>query len=184
MTLPPCLVVESIVVDPGQERASAELRIGPRRVWLIIEYSIPGIWHFRKMPSELDRSIRPKRAVMELMARAYNGEAVSLPHDLSHTVRGIDEPWPLWVQDEHRTSEPMAISVTDVELDAAEPPVATVHMQVLGVPTVVAVDNRKTQQEWTYFRFISGVHPWQLTDAEAWAMLVAIANAVPGGVVA
>ena len=181
MNLPPCLVVDAIEVDVGKEQASAEVRIGPRHKRIVIDYAY-GIWAYEEMPSELDRSIRPKRAILEAMARAYQGETVSLPMDLSDTVRDIDEPWPFWMKAEHRPSDPVAIEVTKVEHNTPKRKMTTVHMQVLEIPTVVIADNRYVPREWTRLRFVSGVHPWQLTDAEAWAMLLALDNTVPGGI--
>ena len=135
------------------------------------------------MPSELDRSQRSRRAVLEAMDRAYRGEPVSLPLDLSDTVHGIDEPWPLRMKPKEHTSDPpVAVEITQVDCDTPDPALVTVHMQVLGVPTVVIVGNRHRPHERTRFRFVTGVHPWQLTDVEAWAMLMALGDAVKGGI--
>jgi hypothetical protein len=47
------------------------------------------------------------------------------------------------------------------------------------VPTVVVVEMRTRRTESTGFRFVSGLHPWQLTAAESNAMLRAILGALP-----
>jgi len=173
MTLPPGLVIDSIEISDKQ--AAAILRIGPRRDQIVLGFAIPDFIHYKRMPEHLDHCVRAKRALSEAIGLAYRGERVALPLDLSETGYNTEEPWPLWMDPlEDKSDPPVDIQVTTIERDVHEPSRTTVHMQVLGVPTVVVVDSR---ERLTLFRFVAGVHPWQLSDLEARAMLSALSAA-------
>ena len=70
--------------------------------------------------------------------------------------------------------ERLAADTTQVERDTPEPGFVTVHLTVADVPTVVIIDLRTKHRA---FRFVSGVHPWQLGDTEAWVMWEALNQA-------
>lgn len=181
MTLLPCLVIEAIEVR--DEQVSADLRIGPRHEKLEIGLSYADLVELKRLPRPLSLSQQAQHALFDALTRAYHGESMSLPLNLSSTVLDVSEPWPLSMKaDDHTADPPVSVEVTRVDLDASDRDVTTVHMQVLGVPTVVIVDNRNMQREWTLFRFVTGAHPWQLTDVEAWAMLMAISTAIKTGI--
>ncbi len=177
MSFPPSLLIESIEVDG--DHVTAELQLGPRRRTLVIDLSMMDmIIGFVKMPRELDCLIRPQRAIFDVMIQAYRGEAVRLPLDLSASVVTDElQYWPLFYQgaEAHEADPPVAIEIVRVERDCPEPGVATVYLDVVGVTTVVMVG--QNERGMMQFRFVSGVHPWQLGDVEAWAMRMALARA-------
>ena len=179
MNLPPTLVIDAI--ELGDERVFAELRIGPRREQIAVGFSIPNLIEYKKIPRIFGDEFRAKRAVIDVLARAYNGEQMSLPLDLSPILFG-DEPkqWPLYQRvEDHESDPPTPIEVMRVEHDVPASGVTTVHLDVLGSPTVVTV--RPGDNNTVLFSFVSGVHPWQLDDVEAWAMLTALLGALKPG---
>jgi len=176
MNLPPTLVIDSI--ELGDDQVLAQLRIGPRRELIAVGFSIPNLIEYKKIPRVFGDQFRAKRAVIDALARAYKGEQLALPLDLSTILFG-DEPnqWPLYQRvEDHESDPPTAIDITKIERDAPESGVTTVHLQVLGRPSVVTV--RPGENNTVLFSFVSGVHPWQLDDVEAWAMLTVLLSAL------
>jgi len=120
------------------------------------------------------------------MMRRRRGEDVTLPADLSDIVRQANEPWPLRLPEtensaanEHATA-PVPVSVRQVKHDDPEPGLTTNELDFDGTPTVVIVDRRRGPQRSVRFRFVQGVHPWQLTPVEQRALLVALVGAAIG----
>ncbi|MBC7978629.1 MAG: hypothetical protein H7138_26890 [Myxococcales bacterium] len=75
-----------------------------------------------------------------------------------------------------QSAEPStAVAVTQTTRD--EEGTTTVHLRVREVPSIVVVDRRGGQDGAVRFRFASGVHPWQLSAEESYAMLRALMKA-------
>lgn len=176
MTLPPCLRLVGIAVSGHV--VSADLQIGPRIEQLVIDLSIPGFAAVTKMPSPLNASWQVQRTLFEILERAHRGEVLNLPLDLSSATWNVSEAWPLQPKpDAYVSDERFDVQVLKAEHDAPEHGMTTVQLRVRGIATVAILDNQDAERKSTLFRFISGVHPWQLTDAEAWAMFLALAKA-------
>jgi hypothetical protein len=185
MSFPPALVIDSLTI--GDERVSAQLRIGPRRGVIEVGFYLkdppridPYFISFEQMPKQLENIHRAQKAVIDVLERAHHGDVASVPLDLSDIVRSNEpEPWPLALKKQDRAAvPPIAVTVTQVVRDTPTRGLVTVHFQVEGVPAVAIVtvhDNRRQ------FRFVAGVHPWQLADAEAWVLLDALIQATPVG---
>jgi hypothetical protein len=184
----PLLVVESIETGPYQ--ASADVVIGGRRERVQLGMPGPGdgpydkIISYEKVPSILaDFALH---WVVRLLCRAHAGEKISLPVDLSGLVREASEEWPVWgrayVGRENRAGASTSVEVTRAVCEA--PGLTTVNLRVHGVPSVVIVDRRGAPEELIRFRFVSGVHPWQLSAEDSHAMLSAVATALPGSTAA
>ena len=99
------------------------------------------------------------------------------PIDLSNVVRQASEEWPISVRgyaNVDQSAEPStAVAVTQTIRDEG---VTTVHLRVRDIPSIVVVDRRGGQDGAVRFRFTSGVHPWQLSAGESYAMLRALLN--------
>lgn len=176
----PILAIESI--ETGDQQVSAELRIGPRRKQIVLGFSIPGLVEFKRMPDMLESIPRALQAVLDVLSRAYRGEAVHLPVDLSQAVReeAEDDPWQSWPlhrgQEDQAAEPSIAVHISQVERDTPAQGITTVHMTVAEMPAVVMVTLGGEQRRSLRVRFLSGVHPWQLTDPEARAMVDALAK--------
>lgn len=169
----PLLVVERIETSP--DHVLVHLLIGGRRERCEFGMSILGLVEVERVPYALACVSRAQRAVIDLVNRAHRGDAVSLPVDLSETVRQSSEPWPSRAPTAPSKDDNSAsVVVTYVMRDDPVRGVTTVYLRVRDVASVVVVDERDGLLQPVRFRFEVGLHPWQLTDAESSAMLTAL----------
>jgi hypothetical protein len=173
----PILSVDNIELSP--ERISADLRIGDRHERIQLGLEFPDFLEFERMSEVLECNLPARNAVIDLMTRAHRGDHVSLPADLSDIVRQANEPWPIpRPKPLPLDGTPNSVGVTQVERDIPEAGLTTVHLRIADSSAVVVVDLRGGPRSSTRFRFLEGVHPWQVTTAESNAMLTALAGAV------
>jgi hypothetical protein len=179
----PILIVDRIETSPYQ--ASAEVRIGGRREHVRLGMPGPGdgpydkIISYDSLPLALSTNDFALRWVVDLLRRSHDGEVVGLPVDLSALVRAASEEWPIsgraYVGLSDSDFASASVEVTQTSRDV--PGLTTVSLRVQGAPAVVVVDKRGAPEESVRFRFASGVHPWQLTLVESYAMLRALVKA-------
>lgn len=181
----PLLVVVRIEARPARsEQVTAKLLLGGRPERMGLDLSAPNLIGFAKMPEALDHHLSANKAVIDVMVRRHGGEDVVLPVDLSDVVRQGNEPWPLRIPDaatraaNESASAAVPVAVRHVEHDPTDPRLTTIELDFDGTPTVVIVDRRDGPERSVRFRFVRGVHPWQLTPVEHQALLVAT-GAVP-----
>jgi hypothetical protein len=173
----PILAIERIEISA--DRVSAEVRIGERRDQVRLGMARPELIEYVHIPDALASAPEALRAVVDLLRRAHDGEIVSSPLDLSNVVRQASEEWPISVREYanvDQSAEPSTVvAVTQTTRD--EEGSTTVCLRVRDVPSIVVVDRRGGQDGAVRFRFASGVHPWQLSAEDSYAMLRALMKA-------
>jgi len=178
------LVVNRIQIDSRHPKlVSAEVLLGGRPEVVSLDFSERMSVGYVHMPDELDRHDVARKAVIDLMARRVCGKAVELPADLSDVVRQASGPWPMCTPTPtNRAAIEVAarhveIEIRQVENDHPDPGLTTVHLDFAGTPTVAIIDSRDGPHCELRFRFAEGAHPWQLTPAEQYALVVALVAA-------
>lgn len=179
----PLLIVDRI--ETGPEEATAEVRIAGRRERVRLGMPKVGgapyeaIISYVEIPPVLSHNEFALRGVVGLVRRAHAGEPVSLPADLSALVRDATEEWPVSGREYRNLTDgdraPISIEVLRTAREV--PGVTTVFLRIAGNPTTVTVDQRGAPEDATRFRFVSGVHPWQLDPAESYAMVNVLTRA-------
>jgi hypothetical protein len=173
----PVLAIERI--ETSADLVSAEVRIGERHDQVRLGMSRPELIEYVHIPDTLSSAPEVLRAVVDLLRRAHEGEAVSTPLDLSAVVRQANEEWPISVREYANVDQNAALSTAIVVTQTirGETGLTTLSLRVHDVPSVVLVDRRGQQDGVVRFRFASGVHPWQLSAGESYSMLRALMKA-------
>lgn len=171
----PLLIVLRIEAE-NPEAVSAELLRGGHVERIELDFSYMDFIGFTQIPNALSHHLPALNAVIDLLARKHRGENVALPADLTAVVRQSNESWPLRVPDnvDECAVAAVPISVKQVERSSHETGVATVQLDFYGAPAQVIVDRSRGRDRPVRFRFVAGVHPWQLSAVEQYALLVAL----------
>jgi len=171
----PLLLVERVTESEGNSACLvADLVIGRHSAKVIVDLSEPSIIAFKAMPDELEHHKPARDAVIRLMLRQDRGELLAFPQDLSELVRQVSGPWPARVYGAteltEATGEGTDLPTSKIE-ETAESGVTQIVLNTGDIPTIVLVDRRAGPEQPVHFRFVQGVHPWQLTSAQQRTLL-------------
>lgn len=161
------LRIEAISVDSPRQRASVVVRICGRTMKFPVDSF--------EMPIELQYHDAARRKLFEVALDACDGEPVEPPIDLSAFVRESFSTWPAPFGDIEHAERRGDFVLTRTEY--REPGVFAVYFDFDRIPSEVLMDIREPTSP-ALFRFVSGVHPWQLGHDERTTLLQGLAGAV------
>lgn len=172
----PLLVIDRIVTT--DQAITAELRIGGHADRLVLGTEVAGLLTHEYIPEFLHHDgSEVRQAIIREMERCYRGEVVSLPCDLTSVVRASFEAWPARPTGnlQHGKVDQRIVSVSRIDRDPAHRDLVIAHLTLRGAPAVVELKAASPSHA-VRFRFVSGVHPWQLTADDADQMLLALVS--------
>lgn len=175
MTNDALLRVEAINIDGSRKRFSVAVQICDRTSEILLDYLFGDAVSWITVPVELQRQDAARRRMIEVTLDVFHGRPVELPVDLSAIVRDSFSPWPAPFGDIKHTEPRGDFVLTRTE--RREPGIFAVYFNFDRIPSEVMVDIREPATP-TLFRFVRGVHPWQLDHDERHTLLQGLAGAV------
>ena len=161
------LRIEAISVDSSRQCTSVVVQICGRTTEIPVDSF--------EMPVELQCHEAARRKLFEIALDVRDGEPVELPIDLSAFVRESFSTWPAPFGDIEHAVRRGDFVLTRTE--CLEPGVFAVYFDFDRIPSEVLIDIRNPTSS-ALFRFVSGVHPWQLDHHERHTLLQGLAGAV------
>ena len=158
----------------------------PARVVLDFTREDIGLVEYVEMSSLIGMHAPSQRAVLDLMYRVYDGEAVQFPFDLTEEVRHSSPPFPFVPMSEEARAAleieagRVRLDLIDVVRDASEPSRLTAKLLLEGAPLELEVELYAGPGRVPLMRWLRGPDPASLSAAERHAILHALLNWLEG----
>lgn len=172
----PLLSVNEFAIDRVHQCATVVVCIGGRSARLLLGMVPAGAVRWEEVPVELQSHSVVRRRLFELVQRVHDGERIDLPSDLSDVVREVMWTWPCRIEEGFAPRGAHGVFAL-ASCVCREPGVLDVKFEFDGVPSEVVVDVKDAERP-ALFRFVRGVHPWQVAEGDRMFLLQGLAEAV------
>lgn len=181
----PWLVLEQAGRDPDiPTRLTGIVGFGGHRLRIVLDAArLPlGLIEYVEIPALLAMHEPSQRAVVSVMTRIADGEAVPLPYDLTSEIADSEPPFPLAPPDQlsrarlEAAAAQVDVEVRDIERSGSDPERVRARLVLDGRPLELEVELYTAAGATPVMAWIAGPPPDDLTAAQR----LAIQRAVSG----